>query len=55
MKRMSAEEAAEIIQHDDMVAFSGFTLRVRQKHYLTQLLNSLANGIRSGNLFKSAC
>ena len=25
MKRMSAEEAAEIIQHDDMVAFSGFT------------------------------
>lgn len=25
MKRMSAEQAAEIIQHDDMVAFSGFT------------------------------
>ncbi|MGE9805059.1 acetyl-CoA hydrolase, partial [Escherichia coli] len=25
MKRMSAEKAAEIIQHDDMVAFSGFT------------------------------
>ena len=25
MKRMSADEAAEIIQHDQMVAFSGFT------------------------------
>ena len=25
MKRMTAEQAAEIIQHDDMVAFSGFT------------------------------
>lgn len=25
MKRMNAEQAAEIIQHDDMVAFSGFT------------------------------
>lgn len=25
MKQMNAEEAAEIIQHDDMVAFSGFT------------------------------
>ncbi|XPE40020.1 hypothetical protein ACNKHK_18600 [Shigella flexneri] len=30
MKRMSAEQAAEIIQHDDMVAFSGLPRRVRQ-------------------------
>lgn len=28
--RMTADEAAEIIQHNDMVAFSGFTRRVRQ-------------------------
>ncbi|XPE51210.1 succinate-CoA transferase [Shigella flexneri] len=29
--RMTADEAAEIIQHNDMVAFSGFTRRVRRK------------------------
>lgn len=31
--RMTADEAAEIIQHNDMVAFSGFTRRVRRKPY----------------------
>lgn len=50
MKRMSAEQAAEIIQHDDMVAFSGFTPRVRQKRYPPQLPNAPANGIRTGSL-----
>lgn len=55
MKRMSAEQAAEIIQHDDMVAFSGFTPPVRQKRYPPQLPNAPANGIRMGSLFRSAC
>lgn len=39
MKRMSADEAAEIIQHDQMVAFSGFHSR--------RFAQSAARGYRS--------
>ncbi len=38
-------EAAEIIQHNDMVAFSGFTPRVRRKPYPPRLPAELTNSM----------
>jgi hypothetical protein len=55
MKQMNAEEAAEIIQHDDMVAFSGFTPAVPQKRCPLRLPNEPANSIWPGSPSRSAC
>ena len=52
--RMTADEAAEIIQHNDMVAFSGFT-RVRRKPYPPRLPTELTNSMRPKSRIKFAC
>ena len=46
--RMTADEAAEIIQHNDMVAFSGFT-------YPPRLPAELTNSMRPKSRIKFAC
>lgn len=53
--RMTADEAAEIIQHNDMVAFSGFTQRVRRKPYRPRLPAELTNSMRPKSRIKFAC
>lgn len=55
MKRMSADEAAEIIQHDQMVAFSGFTPAGSPKALPRPSLAALMNYIGRRSLFRSAC
>lgn len=52
--RMTANEAAEIIQHNDMVAFSGFTWRVRRKPYPPRLPAELTNSMRPKSRIKFA-
>lgn len=52
MKRMSAEEAAEIIQHDDMVAFSGFTPAGSPKALPTALARRACEQHRAGQPFQ---
>ena len=42
--RMTADEAAEIIQHNDMVAFSGFTPAGSPKALPTAVSNSPSDG-----------
>lgn len=53
--RMTADEAAEIIQHNDMVAFSGFTPAVHLKLYLSLLLIVPTNNMRRKNRTRFAC
>ncbi len=53
--RMTANEAAEIIQHNDMVAFSGFyPRRVRRKPYPPRLPAELTNSMRPKSRIKFA-
>ena len=52
--RMTADEAAEIIQHNDMVAFSGFTPAGSPKA-LPRLPAELTNSMRPKNRIKFAC
>ena len=51
--RMTADEAAEIIQHNDMVAFSGFTPAGSPKALPTAA--ELTNSMRPKSRIKSAC
>ena len=48
--RMTADEAAEIIQHNDMVAFSGFTPAGSPR-----LPAELTNSMRPKSRIKFAC
>lgn len=52
--RMTADEAAEIIQHNDMVAFSGFTPAGSLKA-LPALPAELTNSMRPKSRIKFAC
>ncbi len=52
--RMSADEAAEIIQHNDMVAFSGFTPAGSPKACLSLLPVAPANNMKQRNRIKFA-
>jgi len=54
--RMTADEAAEIIQHNDMVAFSGFTQSGSPKR-LTHRDSpaELTNSMRPKSRIKFAC
>ncbi|CAM2790183.1 Putative acetyl-CoA hydrolase/transferase [Escherichia coli] len=52
--RMTANEAAEIIQHNDMVAFSGFTPAGRRKPYPPRLPAELTNSMRPKSRIKFA-
>ena len=53
--RMTANEAAEITQHNDMVAFSGLPRRVRRKPYPPRLPAELTNSMRPKSRIKFAC
>lgn len=53
--RMTADEAAEIIQHNDMVAFSGFTPAGSPKALPPPLPAELTNSMRPKSRIKSAC
>lgn len=55
MKRMSADEAAEIIQHDQMVAFSGFTPAGSPKALPAAIARRAGELHRAQNLSRSAC
>ena len=55
MKRMSADEAAEIIQHDQMVAFSGFTPAGSPKALPAAIARRPVNYIRRSSHSRSAC
>lgn len=52
--RLSADEAAALIRHDEMVAFSGFTAPVRLKRYPLRLPGARVSYIRHSNLFRFA-
>ncbi len=52
---MSADDAAEIIQHNDMVAFSGFTPPVRPKRCLPRSPDAPMRCTRYGSLFRFDC
>ncbi|MFP1497478.1 succinate-CoA transferase [Escherichia coli] len=45
--RMTADEAAEIIQHNDMVAFSGLPSGFSRKPYPPRLPAELTNSIKA--------
>ncbi len=55
--RMTADEAAEIIQHNDMVAFSGFTPAGSPKALpnAIALPAELTNSMRPKSRIKFAC
>lgn len=53
--RMTADEAAEIIQHNDMVAFRALPRRVRRKPFPPPLPAELTNSMRPKSRIKSAC
>lgn len=53
--RMTADEAAEIIQHNDMVAFSGFTPAGSPKPYPPRLPAELTSSMRPKSRIKFAC
>lgn len=55
MKRMSADEAAEIIQHDQMVAFSGFTPAGSPKALPAAIARRADELHRAQKPFRSAC
>ncbi|STK67721.1 putative acetyl-CoA hydrolase/transferase [Escherichia coli] len=52
--RMTANEAAEIIQHNDMVAFSGFTPAGSPKALPTAIARRLTNSMRPKSRIKFA-
>lgn len=52
--RMTADEAAEIIQHNDMVAFSGFTPAGSPKALPPRLPAELTNSMRPKSRIKFA-
>lgn len=52
--RMTANEAAEIIQHNDMVALAALPRRVRRKPYPPRLPAELTNSMRPKSRIKFA-
>ena len=53
--RMTADEAAEIIQHNDMVHLAALPQRVRRKPYPPRLPAELTDSMRPKSRIKFAC